>query len=84
VQTHFATIGLVRIAPNGTLYNASDTKKSFKEALMFETDHRILPDASIPNSAGYPNIQQYLNLEATSGFQPVQVAQYFVVTVKLT
>lgn len=83
METHYATIGLVRIAPNGTLYNASDTNKSIKEALTFETSHRVLPDALIPNSAGYPTIQQYLTLEATSGFQPVQVGQYFVVTVKL-
>lgn len=83
MQTHFATISLVRVAQDGTIYNASDTNKSLKEALNFTTEHRIIPDASIPNSANYPTIQQYLTLEAASGFQPVQVAQYFVITVKL-
>jgi len=80
MEAHFVNVGLVRIATDGSIYNPSDTKKTLKEALRFETQHRVLPDSSIPNSIGYPTIQGYLNLEAASGFVPVQVAEFFIVT----
>jgi len=84
MEAHFVNVGLVRVSPDGTLYNASDTTKAIKETLQFDSGHRILPDASIPSSIDYPTIQEYLNREAVLGFQPVQVAQYFVVTAKIT
>ena len=82
VQAHYVTISLVRVSPTGEVYNASSTTRPIKECLNFSTEHRIMPDSAIPSSAGYPTIQEYLNLEAAAGFEPVQIAEMFVLTKK--
>jgi hypothetical protein len=84
VQVHFVGIGLVRVAPDGTVYNASNSKRTIKEMLHFTDEHRVLVDSSIPNTAGNPTIQNYLNLEATNDFEPVQITQSFILTKKVT
>lgn len=80
MQVHYAQIGLVRVKSDGTAYNVSNSPLSIKESLDFTTEHRMIHDTSIPNTANSPTIQQYLTLEANDGFEPIQVAQYFVLT----
>ena len=46
----------------------------------YSTEHRILPDATIPNSADYPTIPEYLTLENTGGYQFVHMDQTYVIT----
>lgn len=80
VSVHFVYIALIRIAPDGSVYNTSNSSKTIKESLNFTTEHRIMPDPTIPNSASYPDIKTYLEAEAASGYEPVQVEQTFIVT----
>lgn len=79
MQTHYAEIVLVKVDPTGAILTDSE---SIGQNLRFTNEHRILPVASIPNSANYPDVRTYLDLEAASGFQPVQIAQGFVLTFK--
>lgn len=46
----------------------------------FTTEHRILPDAAIPNSANYPTIPAYLALEDGGGFKLAHMDQTYVIT----
>ena len=42
--------------------------------------HRIIADATVPNSAGNPTIKDYLVLEDAAGFNLVHMDQYTIVT----
>lgn len=77
---HVVSLEMVRVARDGSVYHITNTTKSIKETLTFSTDWRITPDTDIPNSANYPTLKDYLNLEAAAGFAPVQVTQNTVIT----
>jgi hypothetical protein len=82
----------MRIDPNtGTKYNISgvspnaagvlgDQDIPIKGALSFTTEHRILTDSDVPNSAGNPTIKDYLVAEDAGGFNLVHMDQYIIVT----
>ena len=83
MEVHYEEIGLVHLTRDGKVYDRAKSDITIKEATFVNTQHRILPNSANPNTDNYPDIRTYLQLEAASGFQPVQVGQYFVVTVKL-
>lgn len=58
----------------------SNPVNAITRARDFSTEHRILPDISNPNTAGYPTIPDYLALENTSGYNFAHVDQTYVVT----
>ena len=78
MTTHYAELILVHIDPNGNVIDKNKT--TILQNLHFSTQHRVLPDAAISNTANYPDIKTYLNLEAAAGYIPVQVAQSFILT----
>jgi len=84
IYVHYAEIGLVHLKRDGTIYDRAKNDITIKESMYVSTEHRILPDPTNSNTNSYPDIRTYLNLEAAAGYQPVQVAQYFIVTMKMT
>lgn len=46
----------------------------------FSTEHRILPDVTNPNTAGYPTVPDYLTLENVGGYNLAHVDQTYVIT----
>ena len=89
VEIHYAEIGLVNInTATGQPYRRGGSGSlgdlTIKESMNFSTEHRIIPDSDIPNTAGYPDIKTYLNREGLDDFEVVQIAQYFVVTQKVS
>lgn len=46
----------------------------------FSTEHRVQPDATIPNSAGYPTIPAYITAEVAAGFRLAHMDQTYIVT----
>jgi hypothetical protein len=82
IEVHFVGIELVRVDQNGQIYHTSTSQKSIKDSLNFTTEHRITPDLDIPNSANYPTIKEYLNLEGAQDFEPVQIGQSFIITMR--
>lgn len=88
---HVAQIVLVQIdsqtglpfTKDGSKMNAYTSPKSptTTRAREFTTEHRVLPDTTnIPNSANYPTIPAYLQLEATGGFKFKHLDQTYVIT----
>ncbi len=86
VSIHFVTVGPMKVSDDdNTVYYRSDSNKTIKECLNFREEHRVIPDVTkVPNSANSPTIQDYLNLEAVSGYSVIQVAQTFIVTQKVS
>lgn len=86
VTIHYVNVGLVKLDATGTLVgsgNVSTPTVSMNGMLNFTTEHRVLPDLTIPSSSGYPTIKDYLEDEAALGFSVIQVAQYFIITQKV-
>jgi hypothetical protein len=83
MEVHFADIGLVKRTPDGRFYtNDQAPGITYKDAMHFTQDWRVLPNTNLPNTIGYPTIAEYLSLEATYLFKPVQVTQTFIITQK--
>jgi len=87
---HVAQIVLVQIDSETGLPFKKETAKlsdytspksvSITRARDFSTEHRILPDVAIPNSANYPTIKAYLEAEAGGGFKFAHMDQTYVIT----
>jgi len=85
VEVHVANIGLLHVdTRTGEVYTRSSGSRSIQENLHFDTQHRVLADDTIPNTSNNPDIKTYLELEAASDFQPVQIFQSLIITKKVT
>lgn len=93
IPTHVAQIGLVQVAPDGTVFRKNSAAinqfldrndGTLSPKLSFSTEHRILEDAAIPNSVGFPTIKAYIEAEAEDDFQLMHLDQYIIVTSDLT
>lgn len=86
VESRLATFGLFQVDTiSGRVYQrGAGNNLSIKEVLRFQTEHRIVEDATLSNTSGNPNLKTYLELEAADGFQLKEVNQSFVVTEKIT
>jgi hypothetical protein len=78
-QVHVAYVGMVRVKPGGGVIKKQST---IQENLSFETQHRVIEDNTIPNTANNPTLKDYLELEVADGFIPNHIDQYVVVTLK--
>lgn len=45
-----------------------------------EMQHRVVPSATVANSANYPTIAAYLALEDTAGYSVIYMDQYTIIT----
>lgn len=85
VQVHVAELGLFRVdLTTGDVYQPSKGSRSIKQNLNFDTQFRVVIDASNSNTDGNPTIKEYLQLEAAGGYEPVQVFQTMIITKKVT
>jgi hypothetical protein len=82
VQVHVASLSLMNISADGTIYQRGSSNISIKKAINFSTEHRVVVDSSIPNTANNPDIKTYLELEANDDFEPVQIFQSIIITKK--
>jgi hypothetical protein len=46
----------------------------------YSTEHRLVPDASIPNTSGAPDIPTYLAAENAGGYKFVHMDQTYIIT----
>jgi len=82
VGMHFVNVGMVQVDANGTRVDKTTT--TIKGMLIGGTEHRVLPEADVPNSIGYPAIKSYVVLEAASGYVVYHMDQYIIITYKST
>jgi hypothetical protein len=78
-EAHVVNVGLVNVSAVGTVIAEGDAISS---NMQFSTEHRVIPNSSIPSSQGHPTIAQYLVAEAALNFLPKHVDQTFIVTAK--
>ncbi len=87
-DAHVASVGLVKVKPNGDIIGSGDTISGHLE---FSTEHRVLMNPNIPNTfstgtddgeaqALYPTMEEYIVAEATDGFILRHLSQYTIIT----
>ncbi len=78
VGIHIAKVAFLAVNPvTGQPIKRTGT---IAESLKSEHRHVIIPDATIPNSANYPTIDEYLKLEAASDYVVHHLSQTTVIT----
>lgn len=80
MSIHTATLQLVKV--NNITNIIIGKNATYKEAINFREEFRILPDNEIPNSNGYPTLLEYLSGELESGYGLKHIDQYNVITTK--
>lgn len=77
VAIHVVHVGVFTTV-NGSVVNKNDA--TINQMMRADTEHRVIPDASIPSSANYPTVKAYLEAEASAGFKLSHMTQSMIVT----
>ncbi len=81
VAMHFVNTGFVLVDANGNYLNKSDPSTTVGQiARGSRHEHRVIPDASVPNSANWPTVKRYLELEAAQDFVLNHMDQTNIIT----
>ena len=64
----------------GLIVDKNNPATTIAEVIKSDLQFRVVPDASVPNSATSPTIDDYLQLESASGFKLVQLSNTVIVT----
>lgn len=64
---HNVSVNLININPI-TRQAIDKNTATIKEMLNSQLEMRVMPNPSIPNSSGYPTLQEYIALEEDDGF----------------
>ena len=81
-KIHVAKIGIFTVDASGNRLDKSRGNHSIAEMTNTSNAVLLLPDASIPNTLGYPNISTYLANEHSEGYEFKHMDQTFVITYK--
>lgn len=83
VGVHVARISVFTVDSNGNRIDKSRGAHSISTMTHTSTSILVIPDASIPNSAGYPDVKAYLEAETADGFELKHMDQSFIITAQL-
>jgi len=75
---HVARIGQKPITPAGTVLDKNEA--SVKEMMTATTEDRVLADPAMPNTASFPTVKNYLELEASADFVLYHLDQNVIIT----
>jgi hypothetical protein len=79
-QVHVARVGLFTVDQTGTRLDKCCPTTSINDLKNTRQEFLVLPDAGIPNSAGYPTLKAFLEAEAAAGFVLNHLDQSFAIT----
>lgn len=77
IGVHVVDIVMVPISPVGGVVVKNTS--SIGQVVAASTEMRVLPDATIPNSAGYPTIKAFIAAEAASGYKVAVINQSMII-----
>ena len=81
IGIHVARVGLFTVdSSTGTRIDKESGTTTINQMKTMNHDHLVIPDADIANSASYPTVKLYLELEAGDDFVLGHLDQYMIVT----
>ena len=78
IGLHIVRVGLKNIDATGSVIDK--TTSTIGQVISSSSEHRVLVNAAVPNSAGFPTIDDYLLAEAAQDYIPYHIDQYMIVT----
>lgn len=84
VSVHVARVGLFTTDESGQRIDKNSPNTTINQLKRTGQSALIIPDATIPNTSGYPNIKSYLEAEASDGYVLNHLDQTFCITYSIT
>ena len=81
---HYVNTQFINVDALGNVVDKSNSSTTINKVRSTGTEHRVIPDVAIANSANYPTIKKYLELEAADGYVLNHISQNIIVTYKIT
>lgn len=80
IGIHVARVAFVNVDNSGNVLSKDDQSVTLKQQMQTQMQHRVLVDASIPNTAARPTVDAYLKLEASDDFVLEYMDQNTIIT----
>lgn len=64
VGIHVVRVGFLKVDGTGNVIDKNSPTTTIGDHLAGSHDHRVIPDANVPNSANHPTVKAYLEAEA--------------------
>lgn len=80
MAVHVARLGVFTTNYNGVRIDKNDPNTKIGDMLNTKLEMLVIPDSSIPNTANYPSIKTYLELEDGDNFELRHLDQSFIIT----
>jgi len=77
---HVAYMSLVNVNKAGVVVNKNLSSTTINEVIKCATEIRVMQDANLPNTSGYPTIADYLTAEVADGYSLLHMSQTIIVT----
>lgn len=84
IGVHYVRVGLFTVDVNGARIDKSGSSASINTMKSTSMEYLVIPDASVPNSAGYPTMKQYVELEAAGNYVVYHIDQSIIITYNIT
>jgi len=80
IGVHFVRLGLFTVDINGARIDKSGLGASINTMKSTSMEFLVIPDATVPNSSGYPTMKEYIKLEADDNFVVSHIDQSIIIT----
>ncbi len=84
IGVHFVRLGLFTVDINGARIDKSGSGASINTMKSTSMEFLVIPDASVPNSSGYPTMKNYILMEANNNFVVSHIDQSIIITYNQT
>lgn len=80
IGVHIARVGFFQIDSVGNVLKKNDPSVTLGQAMSGSSDHRIIEDAAISTTSGYPTVKAYLEAEAANDYVLEHMDQNMIIT----
>lgn len=80
VGIHVVRVGLFTVDASNNRIDKNASSTTINQLKNTHHEFLVIPDATVPNSAGYPTIKDYLVLEAASNYVLKHLDQNTIIT----
>jgi hypothetical protein len=80
IGIHVARVGIFNVDSSGNRIDKNDASTTISQLRDTRQEALVIVDSNIPNTAGYPTIKRYLELEASINYKVQYMDMSFIVT----
>lgn len=84
VGIHIVNTMFVGVDSVGNVVDKNSPSTTIRQAMETSHEHRVIPNSTVPNSAGYPRVGDYLELEAGDDYVLNHMDQTTIITYHTT